>query len=41
MRQVGLGIGIQNAKATEDAEGALRAVAGDFISNAGGAHYVA
>lgn len=35
VRQVGLGIGIQNAKATEDAEGALRAVAGDFISNAG------
>lgn len=35
MRQVGLGIGIQNAKATEDAEGALRAVAADFISNAG------
>ncbi|KAI7841139.1 hypothetical protein COHA_005109 [Chlorella ohadii] len=34
VRQVGLGIGIQNAKATEDAEGALRAVAGDFISNA-------
>lgn len=35
VRQVGLGMSIANAKATEEAEAAMRAVAEDFISNAG------
>ncbi len=35
VRQVGLGMSIMNAKATEEAEEALRAVAEDFISSAG------
>lgn len=35
VRQVGLSMSILNAKATEEAEEALRAVAEDFISSAG------
>jgi hypothetical protein len=35
VRQVGQGMQIANAKATSDADEALRAVAEDFISGAG------